>query len=288
MNYSASVLAPSLATKEPVGQSHFQRYYDARYRLEWGYMHASPRPCFTPQLLNELEDWFTDLSRQHERDVRYVVMASDVPGVFNLGGDLDLFKRLIETGDRDGLYRYAKACVDRVFEKYNGFDRDITHITLVQGDALGGGFECAISSHVLIAERGSRMGMPEVLFNLFPGMGAYSILSRKLDRSRAERMILGGQVYLAEELYEMGIVDVLAEPGQGELAVYDHIRREDKSRNSHLALRKAKGLVDPVTYPELLAITEVWVDAAMHLEARDLRMMERLVMRQGKKVSRVG
>ena len=38
-----------------------------------------------------------------------------------------------------------------------------------------------MTNDVIIAERGSRMGLPEVLFNLFPGMGAYSLLCRRLD-----------------------------------------------------------------------------------------------------------
>jgi DSF synthase len=43
--------------------------------------------------------------------------------------------------------------------------------SLVQGRALGSGFECALASDVIVAETGARMGFPEVLFNLFPGMG---------------------------------------------------------------------------------------------------------------------
>ncbi len=150
----------------------------------------------------------------------------------------------------------------------------------MQGDALGGSFETAISSDVLIAERGARMGFPEVLFNLFPGMGAYSLLSRKLDSARAERIILSGKIYGAEELYEMGVVDVLAEDLQGEMAVYDHIRRENRSANGYRALRAAKDRINGVSYKELIDIAEIWVDAALRLESRDLRMMGRLVARQ--------
>jgi len=78
----------------------------------------------------------------------------------------------------------------------------------------------------------------------------------------------------------MGVVDVLAEPGEGEGAVYDHVRREEKSRNGLLALRAAREVSQPAPYDELIRITEIWVDAALRLEAKDLRMMERLVSRQ--------
>ena len=159
----------------------------------------------------------------------------------------------------------------------------VTSIALVQGQALGGGFESALAANVLIAERGAKMGLPEILFNLFPGMGAMTFLGRRVGHHKAEKIILSGKLYLAEELYEMGVVDVLAEPGEGEAAVYDHVRREEKSRNGILALRSAREVSQPVSYDELIRITEIWVDAALRLESKDLRMMERLVSRQTSK-----
>ncbi|MEE4331858.1 MAG: crotonase/enoyl-CoA hydratase family protein, partial [Wenzhouxiangella sp.] len=194
-----------------------------------------------------------------------------------------MFRELVETGNRAGLQLYARRCIDALHANIRHFNRDITTISLVQGDALGGGFETAMSSDVLIAEKGSKLGLPEVLFNLFPGMGAYSLLSRKLNPAQAERFILSGTLYSAEELYDMGIVDVLADPGEGEMAVYDYVKRENRARNGFRAVRGVRALVNPVTYQELLEITELWVEAALRLESRDLRMMERLVARQSQK-----
>ena len=128
------------------------------------------------------------------------------------------------------------------------------------------------------------MGMPEILFNLFPGMGAYSILSRKIGAAAAENMIMSGSLYSAEELYDMGVVDILAEKGEGELAVYRYINSSKRSRNTRKILRKVKDVCDLVSYEELKEIATVWADAALQLTAKDLRMMERLVRRQNIKV----
>lgn len=255
-------------------------YYDEKYQIEWMYMRGHNRGCFTPTLLQSLQTQFETLAVQQQRDVRYAVLASDIPGTYNLGGDLALFKHHIERGHREALMRYAVACIDALYLKMSGFRRDITHITLVQGDALGGGMECALSADVLIAEKGTRLGLPEILFNLFPGMGAYSILSRKIGPTLAERMILSGRLYEAEELYEMGVVDVLAEQGKGEQAVYQYVKREEKARNGIRAVRAVRDIVNPVTYEELIEVTTAWVDAALRLRPRDLRMMDRLVKRQ--------
>jgi DSF synthase len=276
-------VCPESPTTSTAASPEVSSYYDARYQLQWIYMQGAPRSCFTPSLLKGLQDSFEELSSQRQRDVRYAVLASTVPGVYNLGGDLDLFRRLIAAQDRSGLLRYATACIDALHLKMNGFRRSITHLTLVQGDALGGGFECALAADVLVAERHSKMGLPEVLFNLFPGMGAYSILSRKIGPAAAQRVILSGKLYYAEELFEMGVVDLLAEPGEGEMAVYDYIRNENRARNAFRAVREVRDYVNPIRYEELIHITEIWVDAALQLEPRDLRMMERLVARQTQK-----
>lgn len=255
--------------------------YEEDYRLAWYYMDVKPRLCCSPALISEIQQWYDELvSPEYPHNVRYIALASRVPGVFNLGGDLNLFIELIRNGDREGLMHYATSCIDTLFRHYTHLGKDITTISLVQGDALGGGMEFAISGDVLIAERSAKMGMPEILFNLFPGMGAYSFLSRKVGDVQAERMILGGCLYSAGELHDMGIVDVLAEDGQGEQAVLDYIHREERAQNGYQAFRQAKQYCNPVNYEELENITTAWVDAALRLENKSLRMMERLVSRQ--------
>jgi DSF synthase len=279
-------------SSQSTGFSQLTTYFDEHNQIAWGYMHAEPRQCYTQTLLHELLSWYTSLARQiddpYGPGVNYMVTASAVPGVFSLGGDLALFKSSIENKDRNILMRYAKACIEPLYMIASHLNRpELKSITLVQGDALGGGFECALSGNVLIAERGCKMGFPEILFNLFPGMGAITLLGRRIGHQKAEQIILSGKLYLAEELYEMGVVDVLAEPGEGEQAVYEYIRREARARNGTLALRAAREISQPVSYDELIRISEIWVDAAMRLEPKDLRMMERLVNRQNSKAKTI-
>jgi len=265
--------------------SHLTTSFDPQNQVAWGYMHATPRPCFTPALLTELLSWGATMARMiddpAQPDVKYFVLASSVPDTFSLGGDLNLFMQYIATGDRAALLQYALACIDCSYAVHSHIGRpNVTSIALVQGQALGGGFESALSANVLIAERGAKMGLPEILFNLFPGMGAMTFLGRRVGHHKAEKIIASGKLYLAEELHEMGVVDILAEVGEGEQAVMEHIRREEKSRNGLLALRSAREISQPVAYDELVRITEIWVDAALRLSAKDVRMMERLVSRQ--------
>ncbi|WP_438971581.1 crotonase/enoyl-CoA hydratase family protein [Methylophaga sp.] len=266
------------------GANQMSSHYDEKYKINWLYMHALPRPCFSHALLDEItvfiENMKNEMQQSNQSKYDYLVVASKVENVFNLGGDLDLFTQLIEQKDRAALLEYAVKGIDLVYHNHRHFDLDMTTISLIQGDALGGGFEAALSSNVIIAEKGVKMGLPEVLFNLFPGMGAYSLLSRKIGSKAAERMILSGKVYTAEEMFDLGVIDILAEPGEGDLAVYRYVDAGKRSNNTRKAMRNVLDVCNPITYEEMYAIGEIWADAALELTTKDLKMMARLIKRQ--------
>lgn len=267
-----------------------------RFEEEFGvmtyYMKPEPRPCFNRVCMSELHQSQSNLEKMQGQIVlngkisqaNYLVLASDVPGIFNLGCDLLVFGDLIRAKAREKLLAYAKLCVNNVWTFYN-MQAPVTTISLVQGQAMGGGFEAALAAHIMVAEKSAIMGLPEVLFNLFPGMGALSFLSRKIGMPAAEKMVRSGKIYTGEELYQMGVVDVLAEDGLGEYALNQWIKKNHRSLNSFQAINRAKQRVNPLTIAELYDITEVWVDAALRLDERNLKVMERLVRAQNSKVS---
>lgn len=267
---------------------HVETRFDVEYGVYWAFMNPQGRPCFNVKLLEELREYIDTIidsncrmsHRGESYRINYGVLASKLPGVFNLGGDLLLFRSTIAARDRAQLIRYGERCVDNLYPWHRNCDLPITTFSLVQGDALGGGFEAALSATVIVAEESARMGFPEILFNLFPGMGAFSFLSRKIGRRLAEEMITSGTIYSARQLYDMGVVDVLTPEGTGEAAVYSYIRKHAKSANGRRAFERARTEVAPVTRNELMQIVEIWADAAMRLQDRDLRMMERLVRAQ--------
>jgi DSF synthase len=262
--------------------------FDAEFGVYWATMKPHPRPCFNPQLLHELRSFIdgivnsqaTMFQNGHAHSINYAVLASRAPGVFNLGGDLALFRSAIVHRDRAQLEQYARLCVDDLFPWNRNFDLPVTTISLVQGSALGGGFEAALASSVLIAEESSRMGFPEVLFNLFPGMGAYSFLQRKVGRRITEELITSGNTYTARQLYDMGVVDVITPDGTGEAAVYSYVRKHARGGSGRRAFEQVRREFEAVTREELDRITAMWVDTAIKLDERDLKMMDRLVRAQ--------
>ena len=249
----------------------------------WAFITPLDRPNYNLGLLRDTMAWQMEAKKVFgagDGNLKYMVLGSRFPGVFNLGGDLEMFARCIESQDREALRQYSHLCVDIVDRVWHCNDMPVVNIALAQGDALGGGFEALMCFDVIIAERQARFGLPEVLFGLFPGMGAYSILARRLGHAVAERMILSGKVYTAEEMHEMGIVTVLADPGQGEEVARDYIQSNMDRHAGHVGVYRAGRRVEPLDLSELRDIVDGWVDTAMKLTDKDLKMMRRLAAAQ--------
>ncbi|HSA81445.1 MAG TPA: crotonase/enoyl-CoA hydratase family protein [Geminicoccaceae bacterium] len=267
--------------------------FEAEQGSLWCTFNHDERPCFTPKLLDAIRRLQVRLKRglstpamTGRTPLRSVVWTSATPGIWNLGGDLTLFIELIRAGSSDQLRRYAHACVDVVYHNLCKLDLPLLTIALVQGDALGGGFEAVLTNDVIIAERGSKFGLPEILFNMFPGMGAYSLLCRRLDGARAQQLLLSGRLYEAEELETMGLVDLVVEPGEGEMAVREYLIRNQRRHRVLHALSQVRRRCQPVSYDELIDVTDIWVATALALDDADLRRMERLAAAQQRRRAR--
>jgi DSF synthase len=257
--------------------------YQPETEALWTFMRPAGRPSFTPPMLGDFEDWQRLISESFGPDqvpLKYLILGSRAPGVFCYGGDLALFRQLILDHNRDGLVRYGHRCCQILHRNINTLHLPILTIGLVQGAALGGGFEALLSFDSIIAERGATFGLPEVMFGLFPGMGAHALLSRKLGSAMADRVITSNRTYSAQEMYDLGIVQHIAEDGEGVEATRDFIRRNDRRHSGLVAARRATKVSWALELSELTRITEIWADAALALGEQDLRLMERLAAAQ--------
>ena len=259
-------------------------------RLEWNEEMAAirvstcvkPIQCYSLAAMAELQRVFSDIAESNGL-VRHYVMTSDVPGVFNFGGDLSLFVLLIRARDLESLSLYGRRCVDLVWWMENASQLGVHTTVLVQGDTLGGGLESVMPFHKVIFERSAQAGFPEVLFNLFPGMGAWNFTIRKSSFAVANEMILSGRLYTAEQLQRRHLVDMVVEDGEGEEAIQTVLRSVHPRLRGTLAALEARRKAAPITHASLMEIVEQWTVAAMQLTDRDLRLMERLARAQVRK-----
>ena len=270
---------------------HVDYEFDSEDGLLWVYLDSFPRPCVTPELVDDIRSIQRLLEINNGKipvkgnleTVKYHVLDSHVPGVFSLGGDLSYFLQCISSGNRLAMEQYARNCINAIYPIMVNFNLPVVTISLVRGNALGGGFEIALSGDVIIAERSAQMGFPEILFNLFPGMGAFQMLSCRVGLNEATRMITNGKLYSAEELYELGIVDVLVDDGYGQEAVYSYIGNHSKHWIGHMAIQQVTRELKRYDYNELMEIcSSLWVDSVFSITEKDLRTISRLIRSQEK------
>lgn len=297
---SAATVTPFLGPggTEGDGPINLQERVDARrlFELEqlevsweeptgtlWTFMRPRGRPSYNPNLLEDFHAWQRGISAifaKRQDDLRYLVLGSRTPSVFNLGGDLHHFLAKIRDCDRASLIAYGKSCVRILHRNMNTLGLPMITIGLAQGDALGGGFESLLSFNVIIAERGAKFGFPETMFGLFPGMGAYSLVARRINAAFAEEMMLSGRIYSAEEMKDVGLVHILADRGQGIEVARDYIQRNKRRYVGARAVFQAGREVNPVSLEELDRIVEIWADSCLQLRESDLKVMHRLVLAQ--------
>ncbi|MCW5664519.1 MAG: enoyl-CoA hydratase [Piscinibacter sp.] len=260
-------------------------------RLEWSSDLAmlrvrtcvKPIQCYSLAGLTEMQRVLDDIA-ENPGVVRHLVLSSDVTGVFNFGGDLALFVLLVRAQDVDSLKMYGRRCIDLVWWLEHAAARGVHTTVLVQGDTLGGGLESVLPFHKVIFERSAQAGFPEVLFNLFPGMGAWPLTIRKAGFAVANDMILSGRLFTGEQLLRRSLVDRVVEDGEGEEAILDVVRSVEPRLRGTLAALTAQRMAAPITYESLLTTVELWAESALQLTTRDLRLMERLARAQVRKV----
>ena len=259
--------------------------WDAQAGALWTFMRPRGRPSYNPDLLEDFHAWQRGISAMfadRPHDLHYLLLGSRTPGVFNLGADLQHLLNKIHAGDRQGLVDYGESCVRILHRNMNSLDLPMITIGLAQGDALGGGFESLLSFDVIIAERSAKFGFPEAMFGLFPGMGAFSLVARRVGAALAEEMMLSGRVYSAEEMKEIGLLHMVVEPGQGIEAAHNYMQRNKRRHSGARAVFRTGHMVNRISLEELDRIVQIWADACLHLRASDLNVMQRLVAAQDK------
>ncbi|MCE1180600.1 MAG: enoyl-CoA hydratase-related protein [Micrococcales bacterium] len=115
-------------------------------------------------------------------------------------------------------------------------------VAAITGYALGGGCELALACDFRVVGSNAKMGQPEILLGLIPGMGGSQRLPRLVGPSRAKELIFSGRMVDAEEAERIGLADWVAEPDQ----VYE-LARDKMARFVSMpayALRAAKEAID--------------------------------------------
>ncbi len=156
-------------------------------------------------LLNQLEAVLHDV--ESDRQVRVLILTGAGEKAFVAGADIGEYKDQDYAQFVDYQF-YAR----RLFTYLDEFPKPV--IGAINGYALGGGFEIALSCDVLIASANAKFGLPEGLLGLCPGGGGTQKLTRAVGRYVAADVLLSARRLSAERAYELGLVAEVVEPGE--------------------------------------------------------------------------
>jgi DSF synthase len=189
---------------------------DNEYKILWVGIDLQDKLCYSMSFLENLthvKELIVYLIKKE--DIKYVVAYSLNKGVWNLGGDLEFFVNCIKSKNRKLLADYAYKCIELVYNYNSNYDLDVFSTCVVQGNAFGGGFESALSGNYILAEESAKFSFPEVIFGTFPGMGAYSFLTKKVGFNKANEIINSNKTYTSQDIFDLGIINKVCDDGMG-------------------------------------------------------------------------
>lgn len=258
---------------------------DEEYKILWVGMDLQDKLCYSMSFLDNLthvKDLIVYLIKKE--NIKYVVAYSLNKGVWNLGGDLEFFVNCIRNKQRKQLEDYAYKCIELVYNYNSNYEMDVFSTCVVQGNAFGGGFESALSGNFIIAEESAKFSFPEVIFGTFPGMGAYSFLTKKVGFNKANEIINSNKTYAAKEIFDLGIINKVCDDGMGISTMNSLIK---SGAMEPYVSNPFMNICNKVSKKELIDVVNVWIDKAFTLSEDNLARMLKLANFQKRKVENV-
>lgn len=165
-----------------------------------------------PDKLNALnKDVINDLSAvmdevYNNSAIKSAIITGAGPKAFVAGADISEFTAL---SAEEGA-ALAKRGQEQVFDKIENAPKPV--VAAVNGFALGGGCELALSCHFIIASENAKFGQPEVNLGLIPGYGGTQRLTQLLGRNRSMQLLMTGDMFGAKDAEQYGMVNEVITP----------------------------------------------------------------------------
>ncbi|CAN7275513.1 enoyl-CoA hydratase/isomerase family protein [Pararhizobium sp. LjRoot235] len=166
-----------------------------------------------------------------DASVRVVILTGEGKA-FSAGGDIRAWGAMSPNEFGHQWVRFGH----RVFERLATLRMPV--IAAMNGHALGGGLELAAAADIRIAEAQIRIGLPETGLGMVPGWSGTQRLVKRFGAQVVRRMVLGGEMFTAEEARAVGLVDAVAETGTVLAAAKDHAGRIAKRGPAALEICK--------------------------------------------------
>jgi DSF synthase len=265
--------------------------YDSKTEAIWTYANPEECPCFNIEFFQEFHDvqmdvinYFKANNMKPKIPIKFFVYASQVPGVYGYGGALNGLVKAFKEKDRDNLEACAKVAIKNMYLNTHNLNLPLQTIAFIEGDALGGAFQAALSFNAIIAEEQSQFGLQQIRFNMCPGIGLYSFLARKVGMNNADKIIKHSRMYTAQEIHEMGAITEIAKEGEGKKVVDRYMQLYRRSFKVMQTLHAAKFRYAPFEFEELEDMAAMWVDSMLNLDEEDIARLEKIAESQKQQI----
>ena len=158
------------------------------------------------ETIAELHNAFRDL--EEDRNIRVIVVIGNEDKAFVAGADISEFADFDATKGS----KLAKTGQELLFDFIENLSKPV--IAAINGFALGGGLELAMSCHFRVASRNAKMGLPEVTLGLIPGYGGTQRLPLLVGKGKAMEMIMTANMITAEEALNYGLVNYVVDQNE--------------------------------------------------------------------------
>ncbi|MFQ5683182.1 MAG: enoyl-CoA hydratase/isomerase family protein [Candidatus Binatia bacterium] len=206
------------------------------YRVENGValleINRPPVNSYTHELLRELDEAL--LLARFDEDVHVLVLTGKGEKFFSAGADINMLAK------KSLAYKYNFALHGHeVLQRMENSQKPI--IAAINGHAVGGGLEIAMSTDIRIAKKeGGRLGLAEINLGVMPGMGGTQRLPRLVGKAKALELCMTGKTIAFEEGLEMGLVHYIYERENFMQNVLDYARQFVPPNKASLAVGKVK------------------------------------------------
>lgn len=266
--------------------------YDSTYHALWCILKTSQTPVLSIPLLNDIRH-LQDNVAQHcksnpKSQPKYMIWLSDSSCIFNLGIDLEYILQLIIEKDVQRLTHYIQLCIDAYYINLAHLDiNPLITMSLISGRAYGGGLDTALACDIVVAENHAKCRFPEINYNILPSIGTIDMLLRQYPISVIEELLFEGKNLNLDTLIKMSVVDNKVEKGCGVDFIKERIKQLDKHHVIYAEMFKRKRANVVITYAELEAFKNTWLQTALDMNPEYIRKLHRVIQAQNRFTKRM-
>ncbi len=238
-----------MSTAHQLGRKGDTMSYEYKDGLIELVLHHAPCNEIGSRSLDELEEFSRTLEHL-KQPAHAIILYSDLKCGFCAGADLRELYQRSRSMEKQEAAKGVRQFLERIHHVLNVIDAaPVTTIAAVQGVVFGGGFELALASDLIIADKTARFAFPELRLGLIPGFGGIPRLKRDIGNAVVRDLLLTGRSFNTTKAQQIGLVSQVVAEGEAVRAA--RATAAQLAKFDHETAVTAKRFIKPIPHEEL-------------------------------------